>query len=241
MHAPPVKDLLTELILFLCDQQEVILPETVNSQISRLMEYLRSSRCLLILDNSESILRIGERAGRYREGYEEYGQLLRRVGDERHQSCLIFTSREKPIGLTTKEGKTLAVRSLQVAGLQQAQGYEIFKAKGLVASEDTFRKLLAHFSGNPLALKNVATTIQSLFDGDVSEFLAQGTLVFGDIWDLLDQQFYRLSALEKQVMYWLAINQKSVTLPELREYILPTVSPRKMLEALESLRSAIAD
>jgi len=32
----------------------------------------------------------------------------------------------------------------------------------------------------------------------------QGTIVFGDIWDLLDQQFHRLSALEKQVMYCLA-------------------------------------
>jgi len=40
-NAPPVKDLLTELILFL-HQQEVNLPETVDSLISRLMEYLRS-------------------------------------------------------------------------------------------------------------------------------------------------------------------------------------------------------
>jgi len=60
------------------------------------MQYLRSSRCLLVLD-SESILRSGELAGRYCSGYEGYGQLLRRVGDERHQSCLVLTSREKLI------------------------------------------------------------------------------------------------------------------------------------------------
>jgi len=45
------------------------------------MEYLRSSRCLLVLDNGESILRSGERAGRYRSGYEGYGQLLRQMSN----------------------------------------------------------------------------------------------------------------------------------------------------------------
>jgi len=113
LRAPPIKDLLRELILFLSHQQ-VNLPETVDSLISRLMEY-RSSRCLLVLDNGESILRSGEQAERYCSGYEGYGQLLRRVGDERHQSCLVLTSREKPIGLTAKEGKP--VRSLQLSGL----------------------------------------------------------------------------------------------------------------------------
>lgn len=235
-NAPPVKDLLTELILFLSNQQQVDLPETVDSLISRLMEYLRSSRCLLLLDNAESLLRSGERAGRYREGYEGYGEFLRRVGDERHQSCLVLTSREKPIGLTAMEGKTLPVRSLQLTGLRQSAGQEILKAKGLVEAEDEFRKLIERYTGNPLALKIAATTIESLFDGDVSQFLGQGTIVFGDIWDLLDQQFNRLSALEKQVMYWLATTQEWVTLPELLEYIAPKVSDRELLEALESLQ-----
>jgi hypothetical protein len=64
--------MLAELILFLSNQQEIALPETIDRRISRLMEYLRSSRCLLILDNAESILRSGEQAGHYREGYEGY-------------------------------------------------------------------------------------------------------------------------------------------------------------------------
>ena len=234
-NAPPAKELLTELILFLSHHQEVNLPETVDSLISRLMQYLRSSRCLLILDNSESILRSGELAGRYCSGYEGYGQLLRRVGDERHQSCLVLTSREKPIGLTAKEGKSLPVRSLQLSGLPQAEAQEIIKAKGLVSTEDESRILIEYYAGNPLALKIATTTIQSLFGGDISSFLEQGTVVFGDIWNFLDQQFHRLSALEKQVMYCLAKNQECVTLPKLLEDIAPTVSYRQLLEALESL------
>jgi hypothetical protein len=34
---------------------------------------------------------------------------------------------------------------------------------------------MQQYAGNPLALKIVATTIQGLFDGDVAQFLAQGT------------------------------------------------------------------
>ncbi len=246
-NAPPVKELLAEVILFLSDRHPPnsplarggeggFLPDTEDGQISRLMEYLRSQRCLLILDNAESILRSGERAGRYREGYEGYGQLLRRVGDERHQSVVVLTSREKPIGLSHCEGETLPVRSLQLKGLPAAEGEKILKAKGLVDAKDESQKLVEHYAGNPLALKIAATTIQSLFNGDVSGFLEQGTGVFDEIWDLLDQQFNRLSALEKQVMRWLAINREWVTLPQLREDIVPTVSHRELLDALASLQ-----
>ncbi len=235
-NAPPIKDLLTDLILFLSQQQEVNLPETVDGLISRLMEYLRSSSCLLVLDNTESIFQSGELAGRYRQGYEGYGQLLRRLADECHQSCLLLTSREKPIGFAAKEGKTLPVRSLQVTGLGYKKAQEILKAKGLVSPEDESRKLIARYSSNPLILKSVATTIQTLFDGDISRFLAQGTVIFGEIWELLDKQFYRLSIAEKQVMQWLAINREWLTLSQLQEDIVPTLSHRELLEALESLQ-----
>ncbi|MBW4614346.1 MAG: hypothetical protein KME21_13945 [Desmonostoc vinosum HA7617-LM4] len=54
--------------------------------------------------------------GQYRSGYEGYGELLRVVGETKHQSCLIFTSREKPGDLAAFEG----VRSLQLADLTEA-------------------------------------------------------------------------------------------------------------------------
>jgi hypothetical protein len=40
--------------------------------------------------------------------------------------------------------------------------------------------------GNPLALKIAATTVQTLFSGNIQAFLAQGRIVFSDLWDLLD-------------------------------------------------------
>ncbi|PPS41494.1 NB-ARC domain-containing protein [Chroococcidiopsis sp. TS-821] len=237
-NAPPIQDLLTSLILFFSNQQETIddLPESTEAKISHLIDYLRTARCLLILDNAETILRQGERAGYYLEGYEEYGQLLRCIAQTPHQSCAILTSREKPRGLASYEGITLPVRSLHLNGLTEVEAKEIFQAKGLVCSTRQQQLLLEHYRGNPLALKIVATNIQELFDGDVAQFLAQGTAVFGDIWDLLAQQFTRLSVAEQQIMYWLAINREPVTLAELKQDILPLISPREVLEALESLQ-----
>ena len=114
-NAPPLDEILADWILFLSDQQVYDLPDEVDKRISLLMDYLRQKRCLLVLDNAESILQAGEKAGHYREGYEDYGQLLQRVGESRHQSCLVLTSREKPREFAPLEGKTTPVRTLQVS------------------------------------------------------------------------------------------------------------------------------
>lgn len=245
LHAPPVEETLASLIQSLSNQQETDLPETITDRISWLIDYLRKHRCLLVLDNAEAIMQSGAialrdsvayRAGHYREGYEGYGELLRRVGETLHQSCLVLTSREKPREVVALEGDTLPVRSLQLAGLKPEEGREILKIKGYFSgSKDEWVALNEYYAGNPQMLKLVGTTIQALFEGDISKFLKQGSLVFGDICDLLDQQFNRLSELEKKVMYWLAINHGSVSLPELGGDIVPPVSQPELLEALEFL------
>ncbi len=235
--APPVKALLANLIQFLSDEQETEanLPESVGDTISRLIDYLRKQRCLLVLDNGESLQSSGSRVGQYRQGYEGYGELIRRVGEANHRSCLVLTTREKPKEVASLEGEGLPVRSLQLRGLKEAEGQEILKIKGLSGSEDEFRTLVERYVGNALALKVVATTIKDLFDGKICEFLQQETAVFGDIRDLLEQQFERLSDLEKDIMYWLAINREPVSLSELREDIVSPVPQQKLLEAWESL------
>ncbi len=235
-NAPPIMSLLKNIILFLSQQQEINIPETVEGHISCLMKYLRSQRCLIVLDNAESILESGKASGCYRSGYEGYGQLLRRVGDERHQSCLIFTSREKPIGFTAREGVNLPVRSLQLTGLSLTESQQILSIKGLVNATDARDNLIQRYTGNPLALKIVATTIQYLFDGNILQFLGQAPVVFGDIREILEQQFNRLSVNEKQVMYWLAVKREWVTITELQEDIVPKISKRELLEVLLSLQ-----
>jgi WD40 repeat protein len=238
-YAPPFEELVTELLQFLSNQQELQLPETLEGKTARLLHYLRSSRCLLILDNFESVLQGNSQTGQYLKDYEGYGYLLKSVAEVRHQSCLILTSREKPKEIGLLEGVTLPVRSLQLQGLTPVEGQPIFKDKGCFSSDrQDWLEIFEHYAGNPLALKMVASGVQELFDGDVTEllpYLRQGKLGFADINELLGRQFDRLSEAEQQVMSWLAVNREPVSLPELEADVVSEAITKQLLGALRSL------
>ena len=231
--APPLDEIIDRIIEFLANGKTPALPQRSGEKITLLIKYLRSMRCLILLDNAESILDSNRRAGKYRPGYEDYGELLRRVGATDHLSSLIITSREKPKEVAALEGDLLPVRSLQLSGLQEVA--EIFQLKGLNGSESELNAVRDRYSGNALALKVVATTIQDLFSGNIAEFLRQSNAVFGDIRDILEQQFERLSNLEKEIMYWLAIAREPVSIAQLQDDLVLQTSSVKILEALESL------
>ncbi|MEM6403489.1 MAG: NB-ARC domain-containing protein, partial [Cyanobacteria bacterium P01_D01_bin.116] len=236
-NATSVEDLLKDLIGFLSESRQIVLGNSLEKQISQLIDCLRSSRCLIVLDNLESILDSDKKAGNYREGYQGYGQLLRCVGDTRHQSCFLVTTREKPKGFNSRKGDNLPVRMLTLKGLNYREGELILAQNGLSSSQNQINRLVECYAGNPLALKIAATTIEELFDNDVADFLQSGTIICGDIFDLIDQQFNRLSNLEKQVMYWLAINRELISLKDLQSDIIDFVKTRELLAALESLQS----
>ena len=235
-NAPPIAEMLANLIRFLSDQRETDLPETVDGLVTLLINYLRERRCLVVFDNTETILQEGDRAGQYRQEYEDYGQLLRRVGEEPHQSCLVLTSREKPKEFAPLEGEASPVRTLSLLGLGETEGQKILQDKGLFGSQQEWAKLVEKYSGNPLALKLVSQPIRELFGGDIAAFLAEGEIIFGDTRNLLDQQFERLSEIEKEIIYWLAIKRELVSLDELLNDIVHPLPKREVLEALESLR-----
>ena len=94
--APPLTHLLTEWLISLSNFDEATqIPTTVEGKIKSLLTELQRKRCLLILDNVETILRARAGESQYREGYEDYGRLFNLIINSRHQSCLLITSREK--------------------------------------------------------------------------------------------------------------------------------------------------
>ena len=237
-NAPLLSELLDSLLGFLHKEWVISSQQTVESRILQLMSYFHQHRCLLILDSSEAILRPGDRSGHYRSGYEVYGELLQRVGQVAHQSCLVFTSREKPREISLLEGKK--VRFLQLQGLKESEGQEIFGEIGAFSASDAeWTTVIKHYAGNPLALKIVASLVRDVLDRNLSRFvevlLQQGRMAFDDIYGLLEQQFERLSDIEVEVMYWLAIERELVSLEELRADLLSPVSKQQLLQALTSL------
>ena len=237
-NAPPLAEAIGDLVAFLSQRQDSPLPDDRDRQIARPMEYLRQTRCLVVFDNVEAILQTGDRVGRYRPGYEDYGEFFGQLGQTRHQSCVVLTSREKPKEIASLEGQTLPVRSLSVMGLPLEAGQAILQSKALSVTETGWEQLIERYAGNPLALKIATTTICDVFGGNVGEFLgqiAQGTAVFGDIRDLLEEQLARLSPQETSIMYWLAVAREPITLDQLHDKIVVPVSRLSLLEAVESL------
>lgn len=226
-NAPPLETLIGELVSLLSGQQDNC------GEPKSLLHWLQKSRCLLVLDNVETIMQPG-RAGDYRPGYEGYGELFRVVSESSHQSCVVLTSREKPSEIAALEGMEFAVRSMSLGGSPEA-AQALIQAKGLLGSFEQKQQLSDRYSGNPLALKIVATSIQDLFDGEIGQFLEQDTAIFNSIRHLLAEQFDRLSPLEQGIMYWLAINREGTSISQLAADVVPPVSRADLLEALESL------
>jgi hypothetical protein len=238
-NAPPVEQILKEVVVFLEDEPDGELPHHLDGKLARLIQLLQEQRCLLVLDNVETVLQEGVWVGHYREGYEGYGELFRSVGEISHRSCLLLTGREKPREVNALEGQSLPVRSLTLSGLAEDKGRQIFQTKGeFHGCDQDWHDLVRHYAGNPLALKIIALVVQDLFDGDIGtlvELLREGTVVFGDIDALLQKQFDRLSSLEMLVIGWLALEREPTTLERLRECILsPVVGPR-LVEVVSSL------
>ncbi len=228
-HTVLLKNLSGELVYFLSEKQNS------GTKIEDLLQCLRSSRCLVILDRLETILESGKLTGEYCQGYEEYGELLRLIGETAHQSCFIITSREKPFEVSEFEGKKSFVRSLQFKGsLQTAQA--LIQQQGLSGSEEEKQLLCWNYGCNPKALKIASTSINDLFDGEIGDFLEQDTIVLNGIRRLLDSQFARLSSLEQIIMYWLAINRSWTSISDLVKDITPVVHKTNILKAIESLR-----
>ena len=226
-NAPFLETLLAQIVPLVSNQQET------RPELEHLLHYLRTAKCLLILDNLEAILQPME-IGQFRTGYDDYGKLLRLIGETAHQSCLMITSREKPRAIATREGIELLVRSLCLSGLQE-EANALLTAKGLSGSTEESKTLIDTYGGNPLALKIAATSIQDLFDGDITTFLSQGMVIFNGVRQLLDQQFARLCALEQTLMYWLAIAREWTAVEELLEDLMPPVPRSRLWSGLEAL------
>ncbi len=245
-NAPPLKKILEDSIKIFPDDKKTDFGDSVEELIKRLIDHLSYSRCLLILDNVESILSedycfSGDSSKRYIQDYEKYGYFLTQVMKEFHQSCLLLTSREKLQEIAMEEGAHLPVRSFPLKGLDDDEAIKILKSSNLSGSKDDKLQLANYYSCNPLALKIVSNYIQDLFEGKISKFLlqvkqSQSLAVVRGIEKLLDKQFKRLSPIQQKIMYWLAINREPISAMELREDLIQKLTFSELSRDIEILK-----
>jgi transcriptional regulator with XRE-family HTH domain len=233
--APTCETLLDACLQSLAPQTLREVPVSLEQRLSLLLEHLRHTRILLVLDNLEALLEEGQSMGHMRPGYEGYAQLLRRMAETEHRSCLLLTSREKPSDLVPLEDNRAPIRVLRLARLDVNACERLLAEKGIAGTASEQARLIEAYAGNPLALKIVAETILELFDGQIAPFLEQGEVVFGGVRELLGEQYDRLSMVEQTVLLWLATLREPVSLEELLA-VLAAPQPRaQVLEAVEAL------
>ncbi len=233
--APSCEELVADCLTFFSQTPPADFPTSLEQRITQLMARLQASRCLLVLDNFDTLLQSSDPEGSYLPGYEGYGRLIERLGESAHQSCVLLTSREKPREIEPLEGVRSPVRSLRLGGLDDQIARVLLADKGLSGTPAAWQRLVAGYAGNPLALKIVAQTISDLFGGDLDRFLEEGELIFNGIRPVLRQQVGRLTPLEHLLLTWLAVLREWTTLDTLSQVLHPRVWRAQVLEALEAL------
>lgn len=210
-------------------------PISLERRQDTLLDHMRKTRILLVLDNVDSVQEEGDGAGTMRSGFEGFDRFLRLAAETAHQSCILLTSREKPAVLVPMESNHAPVRTLRLNRLDADSCNKLLSEKGLVGSELDRTRLIEAYDGNPLALKMVAQTIVDLFHGEIALFLNEGEVIFGAIRDLLDEQFARLSNLEQSLLLWLATLRRPATIDKLLEVFAAPIERSRLLEALDAL------
>jgi hypothetical protein len=203
-----------------------------NQKRLPLIKYLQNHRCLIVLDDIHNLFCNGELTGKYKPESEGYRTLFKQIEKLSHQSCFMLIGWEQPREVTQVKSQNTSIRTLQLKGLDIAAGREILRDCGLEASDNS-ETLIHRYQGNPLWLKSMANLIQDL-GGGVTELLPNDTILLPeDLKDVLQQQFDRLSELEKQVISLLAKESQPIERAKVLENDIIPASD--LLNALQSL------
>jgi len=238
---PPIRELLTELIESFPHSAQDELPNTVQGKLSRLVHCLRTLRCLLVLDGVESVLQASAAESRANTtskipDCQWYRKLLKRLAEISHSSCVVVTTCQKLPEIKHVIGENSPRRLLQLKGLSLSEGKTLCNRGGILPGTQTdWENLMNYYGGNPRFLKIAATTIHSLFNSNIGEFLQYNVKLYGEIYQQLDQQFQALSFPEKQLLCHLAQQPNPISFKELREQSPPLMPLQTIIEALEEL------
>lgn len=236
LNAPRLTDLLNEIVYFLSNGTELAQPRGLQEHLDLLLSHLTLSRCLIVLDNLESILQGGPNSTAFRAGFESYEEFFRRASDSGHISCVVINGRESPKSLDRLCGLKTPARLLVLLGLDQASSKRVISDQGNLIGERAIETLIGYYAGNPLALQLAAKYVASVHFGDVELFLASEDGVFGDIKELLDWHYDRLTDAESELMLCLALNREPMTLEDLKSDIVRPVSKRELGNTIQSFQ-----
>jgi len=233
-YAPSLSSLVRNLLNHFNHKTSDLLEEN----ISNLINFLKSHKCLVILDAAESLLRQdGRSLNPYAEGYADYGKFWRRLSESSLKSCVVLTSQRPFNDLVRLSNGNKSVQVIKLEGLPINDAKKILDDHRLRGNQ--YEKLIQTYRGNPLILLLVSSTIRDFFGGDIDKFLSHNTVLMSDvIKEILDQQFRSLSSLDKKVLRTLSNSSEAIdfsTLLGLMKQADTSVTVSDIVQSVESL------
>ncbi|HHP7230956.1 MAG TPA: NB-ARC domain-containing protein, partial [Xenococcaceae cyanobacterium] len=210
--------------------------ESISSAdlLVELISYLQQYKCLLILDELQEILERKDSTIYYRQGYEQYGQLIRSIITTKNQTLLVLTSRVHLKLLDYYEPNQ--VRCLSLGQFNETLSDSIFAPDfDNIYFPLKWSDICQYYLYNPQLLKIVANNLKKLSEINVNESI-KNIVSFEEIDNLLRFELNYLSRLEKEIIHWLAIDCKTKNFETLMAKLEQPTSKIKLLEALDNLQ-----
>ncbi len=198
--ADVAKDILRDVF------NETILNDDSQELIEKLVGYIEKNSILLVFDNMESIMDIGDNSGKILEEYRGYSDFFERILQIDSMSTIILSAREK-IMLGNRYYDKYALYKLE--GITVSQAQVLLKDYKLKGDDVIWEYFVTSYSGNPMSLKIVAYEIKEYFNANIKTFLEDPEIPH-ELEDLLNEQFERFSFLEKIILFWCAVERGSI-------------------------------
>ena len=203
-----------------------------NHKQKQLFEIFTEKRCLIILDDLQNIFMNGAFAGQYKPEYQDYQDFFKKIMTTEHHSHVIVISQEKCQDMESLDEELYPIKCLDLSGLSDVN---ILKNTGL-KDEDHWSNLINLYEGNPFYLKTIANSIRSVFNGCVSDFLAENELIITkDIQTNLQLLFKGLSLIEQKIVIKLSNSEQFLSREELKTSL--DLSSTDLINSLESLQN----
>jgi tetratricopeptide (TPR) repeat protein/GTPase SAR1 family protein len=208
-NKPPSFHTVTDSIFFVLSNGKITTATTArddfHKKTDRILEILNEKPCLIVFDNVESVLHTKKfyHAGYFEPEFNDYAHLFKSLVEIKHQSKIIFTSRESLVELSK-----LVYKPVKLEGLKTEDAIKLLKKFKLKATKAELKQLSDCYKGHPKALELVAGLINESYRGQINLFLQSQTCTLtGDIDHLLDEVFNRMSFEELECLSRISIYQ----------------------------------